>query len=141
MTSETDTDQQSEQEATTPTKVMAQEDQQQDLEGSGTFGRSASGCGRKSLKINIPLTNPTRTIAALADILRDELAAAQSGGSKKCNPDGGVGRRGVSKTKLRHAEKMIRGAFVELYKGLGYLATYRYVSAAHSFGRSGSETA
>ncbi|RCV24303.1 hypothetical protein SETIT_5G073800v2 [Setaria italica] len=126
MTSETDTDQLSEQEATTPTKdpgVTAQEDRQMDLDGSGTFGRSASGCGRKSLKINIPLTNPSRTIAALADILRDELAAQS--GSKKCNPDGGMGKHGVSKTKLRHAEKMIRGGFVELYKGLGYLATYR----------------
>nr|GLL43479.1 phosphate transporter PHO1 homolog 1 isoform X2 [Ipomoea trifida] len=31
----------------------------------------------------------------------------------------------INKTKLRHAEKMIRGAFIELYKGLGYLKTYR----------------
>ncbi|CAL4950941.1 unnamed protein product [Urochloa decumbens] len=140
MTSAADTDQLAEQEASTPTKDRpAQEDQERDLEASGTFGRpatvpkptslgrSASGCGRKSLKINIPLTNPSRTIAALTDILWDELAAQS--GSKKCNPDGsaaGNGKHGgVSKTKLRHAEKMIRGAFVELYKGLGYLATYR----------------
>ncbi|OEL30811.1 Phosphate transporter PHO1-1 [Dichanthelium oligosanthes] len=139
MTSAVEPDQLNEQETTTPTKDpggTAQEDQQQDREGSGTFGRpapvpeptslgrSVSGCGRKSLKINIPLTNPSRTIAALTDILLDELARQSS--SRKCNPDGSVGKQGVvNKTKLRHAEKMIRGAFVELYKGLGYLATYR----------------
>ncbi|RLN25440.1 hypothetical protein C2845_PM07G04290 [Panicum miliaceum] len=136
MTSAAGTDQLNEQE-TTPAKDPSctdQEDQQEELEVSGTFrrpepepkslGRSASGCGRKGLKINIPLTNPSRTVAALTDILRDELAAQS--GSKTCStPDGGAGKQGVSKTKLRHAEKMIRGAFVELYKGLGYLATYR----------------
>jgi hypothetical protein len=135
MTSASDTDQLqlNEQEGTTPTNdndpgvtALAQEDhQQQDLEGSGTFaGRPLSGCGRKSLKITIPLTTPSRTISALTDILWDELASSQS--SKKCNPDGGVGKQSVNKTKLRHAEKMIKRAFVELYKGLGYLATYRY---------------
>jgi len=133
MTSASDTDQLqlTEQEETTATMsndpgvVTAQEDQQQqDLEGSGTLvGRPLSGCGRKSLKITIPLTTPSRTISALTDILWDELASSQS--SKKCDPDGGVGKQSINKTKLRHAEKMIKRAFVELYKGLGYLATYR----------------
>ncbi|KAJ1282943.1 hypothetical protein BS78_03G089600 [Paspalum vaginatum] len=125
-----DADPQAEQETTPAT----QEDHQQqvDVEGSGSFGRpaaapaslgrSVSGCGRKSLKINIPLTTPSRTISALTDILWDELASQSS---KKCNPDGAAGRQGINKTKLRHAEKMIKGAFLELYKGLGYLATYR----------------
>ncbi|XP_066305942.1 LOW QUALITY PROTEIN: phosphate transporter PHO1-1-like [Miscanthus floridulus] len=130
MTSASDTYQLqlTEQEETTATMsndpgvVTVQEDQQQqDLEGSGSFvGRPLSGCGRKSLKITIPLTTPSRTISALTDILWDELANSQS--SKKCNPDG---KQSVNKTKLRHAEKMIKRAFVELYKGLGYLATYR----------------
>ncbi|KAF8723961.1 hypothetical protein HU200_020962 [Digitaria exilis] len=133
MTSAAGTDQLIEQETVTPTKEnpggAAQEDRQLDLEGSGTFGRSVSGFGRKSLKISIPLTTPSRTISALADILRDELAAGQSPSSRnKCSLDGGAAGRQqgvISKTKLRHAEKMIRGAFVELYRGLGYLATYR----------------
>lgn len=135
MTSASDTDalQLSEQEEqATPLPpdgpgVTAQEDhhQQQDLEGSGTFAvrPPLSGCGRKSLKITIPLTTPSRTISALTDILWDELAVSHfSSSSKKCIPDG---KQSVSKTKLRHAEKMIKRAFVELYKGLGYLATYR----------------
>jgi xenotropic and polytropic retrovirus receptor 1 len=109
---------------TTPTK----DDQpattpQQSLEGSGNFGtpavsslgRSASSCQRKSI--------PSRTtISALTDVLWDEIVSQSS---KKCSPDGSVGKQGVNRTKLRHAEKMMKGAFVELYKGLGYLATYR----------------
>ncbi|GJN37710.1 hypothetical protein PR202_gb26691 [Eleusine coracana subsp. coracana] len=120
VTAATDTDQN--EAATTP----------QSLEASGTFGvteskslgRSTSGCQRtKNLKINIPLTNPSRTISALTDILWDELVSQSS---KKCNPDGSAGKQqSVNKTKLRHAEKMIKAALVELYKGLGYLATYR----------------
>ncbi|KAK3163677.1 hypothetical protein QOZ80_1AG0006780 [Eleusine coracana subsp. coracana] len=105
----------------------------QSLETSGTFGmetkslglgRSTCGCQRtKNLKINIPLTNPSRTISALTDILWDELVSQSS---KKCNADGSAGKQqSVNKTKLRHAEKMIKAALVELYKGLGYLATYR----------------
>ncbi|KAF8042036.1 hypothetical protein BT93_A0590 [Corymbia citriodora subsp. variegata] len=53
-------------------------------------------CQGKNLKINIPLTTPTHG-----------------------------GKLNINKSKLRRAEKMIRGAFVELYKGLGYLETYR----------------
>ncbi|XP_038982999.1 phosphate transporter PHO1-3 [Phoenix dactylifera] len=80
--------------------------------------RSLSGrvidCQGKNLKINIPLTTPSRTISALADLLSQ---------SKKGGPEGG--KLNINKTKLHHAEKMIRGAFIELYKGLGYLGTYR----------------
>lgn len=112
----------------------AQEDQRaipQGLEGSGSFarpalelkslGRSVSSCQRKNLKINIPLTTPSRAISALTDFVWDDLVSQ----SKKCNSDGSVNKQSINKTKLRHAEKMIKGAFVELYKGLGYLASYR----------------
>ncbi|KAL6626582.1 hypothetical protein ACP70R_030308 [Stipagrostis hirtigluma subsp. patula] len=133
MPTATDTDQNEEEMKTIQTKDSgtAQEGQPASLEGSGTFsatpamaepkslGRSTSSCQRKSLKINIPLTNPSRTISALTDILWDDLVTHPS---KKCNPDG---KQSINKTKLRHAEKMIKGAFVELYKGLGYLSTYR----------------
>ncbi|KAL8157416.1 hypothetical protein AgCh_002203 [Apium graveolens] len=79
-------------------------------------GRFFSSQG-KNLKIHIPLTNPTRTFSYL---LWDDLI-------KQSSKKGGMeGRKvHVNKTKLHHAEKMIRGAFIELYKGLGYLKTYR----------------
>ncbi|KAK4410374.1 Phosphate transporter [Sesamum angolense] len=74
----------------------------------------------KSLRIHIPLTNPTRTFSAISYLLWDDLVNQSS---KKCGTEGS--KLHVSKKKLLHAEKMIRGAFVELYKGLGYLKTYR----------------
>nr|XP_010936770.1 phosphate transporter PHO1-3 [Elaeis guineensis] len=68
----------------------------------------------KNLKINIPLTTPSRTICAIGDLVSQ---------SKKGGPEGG--KLNISKTKLHDAENMIRDAFIELYKGLGYLRTYR----------------
>lgn len=77
-------------------------------------------CQGKSLRIHIPLTNPSRTFSAITYLLWDDLVNQSS---KKRGPEGC--RLHINKTKLRHAEKMIRGAFIELYKGLGYLKTYR----------------
>ncbi|KAI3719932.1 hypothetical protein L6452_20838 [Arctium lappa] len=71
----------------------------------------------KNLKIRIPLTNPTRTFSYL---LWEDLINQSS---KKHNAQGR--KLQINKTKLHHAEKMIRGAVIELYKGLGYLKTYR----------------
>ncbi|XP_072982938.1 phosphate transporter PHO1-3-like isoform X1 [Typha latifolia] len=86
--------------------------------------RSLSGrvitCQGKNLKINIPLTTPTRTISAITNLVWEDLVSQ----SKKYGLEGG-NKVSINKTKLHHAEKMIRGAFVELYKGLGYLRTYR----------------
>ncbi|KAL3644625.1 Phosphate transporter PHO1 1 [Castilleja foliolosa] len=82
--------------------------------GSGS-GRIMSFQG-KNLRIHIPITNPTRTFSAITYLFWDDLVNQSS---KKCN------KLHVNKKKLHHAEKMIKGAFVELYKGLGYLKTYR----------------
>lgn len=76
-----------------------------------------SHCPGKNLKIHIPLTNPTRTFSYL---LWEDLINQSS---KKHNAQGK--KVHINKTKLRHAEKMIRGALIELFKGLGYLKTYR----------------
>ncbi|KAL7603128.1 phosphate transporter PHO1 homolog 1 [Lactuca sativa] len=71
----------------------------------------------KKLKIRIPLTNPTRTFSYL--LWEDSINQS----SRKHNAHGK--KLHVNKTKVHHAEKMIRGALIELYKGLGYLQTYR----------------
>ncbi|KAK4764864.1 hypothetical protein SAY86_025954 [Trapa natans] len=76
-------------------------------------------CQGKNLRINIPLTNPTRTLSAISNLLFEDLINQSS--SKKLEGS----KVQVNKTNLHHAEKMIRGAFVELYKGLRYLETYR----------------
>lgn len=87
----------------------------------GSFSRRVINCQGKKLRIHIPVTNPTRTFSAITYLLWDDL---KNQSSKKCGPEGN--KFHINKKKLHHAEKMIRGAFVELYKGLGYLKTYRY---------------
>ncbi|PIN25932.1 putative small molecule transporter [Handroanthus impetiginosus] len=86
--------------------------------------RSLSGriinCKGKNLRIHIPLTNPTQTFSAISYLLWDDLVNQSS---KKCDPEGN--KLHINKKKLHHAEKMIKGAFIELYKGLGHLRTYR----------------
>ncbi|KAL1551212.1 Phosphate transporter PHO1 1 [Salvia divinorum] len=85
-----------------------------------SFSDRTVSCRGKSLRIHIPLTNPTRTFSAISYLLWDDLVNQSS---KKCGVDGN--KLHINKKKLHHAEKMIRGAFIELYKGLGYLKTYR----------------
>ncbi|KFK41299.1 hypothetical protein AALP_AA2G112300 [Arabis alpina] len=83
--------------------------------------RTVSGrvfsCQGKNVKIKIPLTNPSRTFSAISYLINQSS-------SKKCGPDGG-NKLLISKKKLSDAEKMIKGALTELYKGLNYLKTYR----------------
>ena len=78
-------------------------------------------CQGKNLRINIPLTTPSRTFSAISYLVWEDLLNQSS---RKCTPQ--AGKIHVNKTKLRHAEKMIKGGFIELYKGLGYLKVYRY---------------
>ncbi|KAF7827878.1 phosphate transporter PHO1-like protein 1 [Senna tora] len=83
-------------------------------------GRMVS-CQGKNVRINIPLTTPSRTLSAISYLVREDLL---NHSSRKCGPEG-ASKLHLNKTKLHHAEKMIKGGLVELYKGLGYLKVYR----------------
>ncbi|XP_028768623.1 phosphate transporter PHO1 homolog 1-like [Neltuma alba] len=82
-------------------------------------GRTVSFQG-KNVKINIPLTTPSRAISAISYLLKEDLITQSS---RNYGPEGG--KIHLNKTKLHHAEKMIKGGFIELYKGLEYLKVYR----------------
>ena len=75
--------------------------------------KTKKGKPKMAMRIDVPATNPTRAITAITSMLWEDLVK---------NPTGDL----VHKRKLQCAEKMIRGAFVELYKGFGLLKTYRY---------------
>lgn len=75
----------------------------------------------KNVKINIPLTTPSQTLSEISYLVMEDLFNQSS---KKSNLENGV--LNLNKTRLHHAEKMIKGGFIELYKGLGYLNDYRY---------------
>ncbi|KAG7013061.1 Phosphate transporter PHO1-like 1, partial [Cucurbita argyrosperma subsp. argyrosperma] len=74
----------------------------------------------KNIKMNIPLTTPSRTFSAISHLFKEDLT-----NSKKSNEGT---KLHINKTRVHHAEKMIKGAFVELYKGLGFLKTYRQLN-------------
>lgn len=85
---------------------------------SNPGSRSFNSQGR-SMRMKIPITTPTRTISAITYLLWDDLMNQQN----KETPEGN--RFTLNKKNLHRAEKLIRGAFVELYRGLGFLKTYR----------------
>jgi hypothetical protein len=81
-------------------------------------------CHGRNVRINIPVTTPSRTVTAIRELLFEDMLSQ----SKKIGTHGTDGNEklSINKRKVHQAEKMIRGALVELYKGLGYLKTYRY---------------
>ncbi|CAL5413612.1 unnamed protein product [Camellia sinensis] len=84
--------------------------------GSATRSKTKNGKPKMSMRIDIPATTPTRTISAVTSMLWEDLV----NNPKKEGPGDFI-----NKKKIQCAEKMIRGAFVELYRGLGLLNTYR----------------
>ncbi|CAH1453057.1 unnamed protein product [Lactuca virosa] len=86
------------------------------LAGAATRGKTKKGKPKVAMRIDIPATTPTRTITAVTSMLWEDLV---NNPKKEGGPSEYVNRK-----KLQCAEKMIRGAFVELYRGLGLLKTY-----------------
>ncbi|KAK3129130.1 hypothetical protein QOZ80_6BG0472030 [Eleusine coracana subsp. coracana] len=88
-----------------------------------TFSGRVVTCQGRSVRINIPVTTPSRTVTAIRELLFEDMLSQ----SKRIGAQGGDVSEKLSITtkKLHQAGKMIRGALVELYKGLGYLRTYR----------------
>lgn len=88
--------------------------------GAATRTKTKTKKGMKpkmSMRIDIPATTPTRTISAVTSMLWEDLVN---------NPKKEGHGEFINRKKIQCAEKMIRGAFVELYRGLGLIKTYRY---------------
>ncbi|KAL2921298.1 Phosphate transporter PHO1 [Bienertia sinuspersici] len=83
--------------------------------GAATRSKTKKGKPKMALRIDIPATTPGRTISAVTSTLWEDLANSSS---KDCP------RELINRKKIQCAEKMIRGAFVELYRGLGLIKTY-----------------
>lgn len=94
---------------------------------TATRGKTKKGKPKMAMRIDIPNNTPTRTISAVTSMLWEDLV----NNPKKEGPGEFINRK-----KIQCAEKMIRGAFVELYRGLGLLKTYRsaFMSLLAKFG-------
>ncbi|KAG6732491.1 hypothetical protein I3842_01G181000 [Carya illinoinensis] len=83
--------------------------------------RNYSGTKTKLIKqgkIDIPAETPTPAIVSLTSMLWEDLVM-KTPKKEYCRGEQSIGRK-----KVQSAEKMIRGAFVELYKVLGLLKAY-----------------
>lgn len=79
---------------------------------------------KKAMRIDIPATTPALTIAVVTSMLWEDLVN---------NPKKGGGGEEINRKKIQCAEKMIRGAFVELYRGLGLLKTFRFLKKIKNY--------
>ncbi|KAF3785880.1 Phosphate transporter [Nymphaea thermarum] len=78
-------------------------------------GKANKAVGPGGMRIDIPATTPTRALSALTQSLwEDVVTTPKKDGSGEA----------LNRKKVQCAEKMIRGAYVELYRGLGLLKTY-----------------
>ncbi|KAL6185146.1 hypothetical protein ACLB2K_041281 [Fragaria x ananassa] len=82
---------------------------------TATRGKTKKGKPKMAMRIDIPNNTPTRTISAVTSMLWEDLVN---------NPKKEGTGEFINRKKIQCAEKMIRGAFVELYRGLGLLKTY-----------------
>ncbi|CAL0316711.1 unnamed protein product [Lupinus luteus] len=73
--------------------------------------KTKKGKPKMAKRIDLAATTSTKAITAITSMLWEELVN---------NPTGDF----IHKRKIQCAEKMIRSAFVELYRGLGLLKTY-----------------
>lgn len=89
---------------------------------AATMGKTKKGKPKMAMRIDIPATTPTRTISAVTSMLWEDLIN---------NPKKDGHGEFINRKKIQCAEKMIRGAFVELYKGLSLIKTYRYKFFLH----------
>lgn len=80
--------------------------------------KTKKGKPRMAIRIDIPSNNnQTKTIDSVTSMLWEDLVN---------NPKKEGHNEFINKKKIQCADKMTRGAFVELYKGLGLLKTYRF---------------
>ncbi|KAI4318063.1 hypothetical protein L6164_025872 [Bauhinia variegata] len=82
---------------------------------SAMRGKTKKGKPKMAMRIDIPATTPTRAITAVTSMLWEDLVNSP-------NKEGSG--EFLNKRKIQSAEKMIRKAFVELYRALGLLKTY-----------------
>ncbi|KAL9410936.1 hypothetical protein AB3S75_044669 [Citrus x aurantiifolia] len=86
------------------------------INAASSWAKTKKGKPKVAMRIDIPAETPARTISAVTSMLWEDLV----NNPKKESGTGDF----INRKKIQCAEKIIRGAFVELYRGLGLLKTY-----------------
>ncbi|KAK7278436.1 hypothetical protein RJT34_23464 [Clitoria ternatea] len=97
----------------TNSEISEREEVMRRLEKNGIsfVAKTKKGKPKMGMRIDVPASNPTRAIAAITTMLWDDFVN---------NPTAQF----LPKRNIQCADKMIRSAFVELYRALGLLKTY-----------------
>jgi hypothetical protein len=74
------------------------------------------------VRLNIPHVSPTATLSALSQMLWEDVLRQAK---KSATLYGGKVDIVLSQRKIQRAENMLRAAFIEFYRGLGFLKNYR----------------
>ncbi|XVF66452.1 hypothetical protein PTKIN_Ptkin10aG0036800 [Pterospermum kingtungense] len=85
------------------------------MNSASSRAKTKKGKPKMAMRIDIPAATPAHTIKAVTSTLWEDLV----NNPKREGPGDFINRK-----KIQCAEKMIRSAFVELYRGLGLLNTY-----------------
>eukprot|EP00250_Pteridium_aquilinum_P026840 c33687_g1_i1 orf=1-927(-) len=75
------------------------------------------------IELDIPKTDPTLSISAVIQMLWNDVLRQTKNGSSSWKQFNKLDRK-----KIQYAEKMLRMAFVELYRGLGLLRSFSYLN-------------
>ncbi|KAL3679563.1 hypothetical protein R1sor_022519 [Riccia sorocarpa] len=92
----------------------------------GELGAQGSS-SKVQMRLNFPLDTPGRTIKSVTQSLVEEVL--KHGGSDGSTLPGKEGNISVTKKNVRVAEKMLKAAFEEFYRGLGLLKNYCSLNA------------
>jgi hypothetical protein len=92
-----------------------------------TVGNAETRKGQKGshVRLNIPHVSPTATLSALSQMLWEDVLRQAK---KSATLYGGKVDIVLSQRKVQRAENMLRAAFIEFYRGLGFLKNYRSCS-------------
>ncbi|KAL3679555.1 hypothetical protein R1sor_022511 [Riccia sorocarpa] len=88
---------------------------------AGGCTSSSTAVSSMGMRIRIPLTTPGTTISALSQTFWEDVLKQGGKGGGNAQSES---QMSLSKKKLQTAEKMLRSAFIEYYRGLNLLKSY-----------------
>ncbi|KAI5056457.1 hypothetical protein GOP47_0028742 [Adiantum capillus-veneris] len=75
------------------------------------------------IELDIPKENPALSLSAVVQMLWDDVLRQSKNGSSSWRQFSRLDRK-----KIQYADKMLRVAFIELYRGLGLLRSFSYLN-------------
>ncbi|CAM6125906.1 unnamed protein product [Calypogeia fissa] len=91
---------------------------------SGKLGNEKTLSPRMTMRMRVPVTTPSSAISMLSHTLWGDVVKLRGSSSPEDNEQKASDPVIITKKKIQLAEKMLRAAFIEYYRGLGMLKSY-----------------